>query len=194
MARSTQAPEVRPRRALAVLAVVGLLVGCADGAEVDDAASSAAALASEVASSVGEDAESVDAVGTALATGLEEEGLTTLSSAVEQVDVAALAGSDEFTLFAPNDGAFLSLTADELADLVADPDLLDATLRAHLVAEAIPAASLVEMTEVTTVAGTSLPITVDGDTVTVGGATVVGTDLAVGAGLVHTIDALLGAG
>ena len=117
--------------------------------------------------------------------------MTTLASAVEQIDVDELIGGETFTFFGPNDEAFLALTADDTADLLADPTALTDVLRNHLVAETIGAAELTEMATVTTLGGTSLPVVVDGDTVTVGGATVVATDIEAGDGVVHTIDQVI---
>lgn len=122
---------------------------------------------------------------------LESVGLGSLASAVGDIDVSELTDAAEFTFFAPNDEAFTALSADDLADLLADVDELDDVLRNHVVPERIDAATLVTLESVTTEAGNELAVVVDGDTVTVGGATVVTTDVEAGDGVVHAIDAVL---
>ena len=126
-----------------------------------------------------------------LADALSTLGLGSLSSAVEGVDVSELTDAAEFTFFAPNDDAFAAMSADELADLLSDLDQLDDVLRNHIVPERLDAETLVSRESVTTEAGNELAVVVDGDTVTVGGATVVDTDTEVGDGVVHVIDGLL---
>lgn len=190
MTRPTR-PVRMPRRLAAALALAAVAVAGCTSEDVDDVAATAEDLASDAAATLDESAPELDAQTGAVVTALEDAGLTTLASAVSLVDFSEIAGSDEFTFFAPNDEAFLSLTADELADLTDDLDLLTSTLQGHVVDQAVTAEDVVGLTEVTTVAGTTLPVEVDGDTVTVGGATVVETDIMVGDGVVHVIDAIL---
>lgn len=139
----------------------------------------------------GVDTDELDAQTAALAETLRDNGLTTLATAVEQVDIEQLVGDEEFTLFAPNDEAFLGLTADDTADLLADPAQLEEILRNHVVEERIDATQLAEMGSVTTAGGETLSIVVDGDDVTVGRANVVATDIEAGSGVVHAIDQVL---
>lgn len=136
------------------------------------------------ASDVGERAERTAAQ-------LEAAGLGTLASAVRQVDLDEVVDTEEFTFFGPDDEAFQGLTADELADLTSDSQRVVAMLREHAVDEVITADELVEMSEVTTVAGTTLDVAVDGDTVTVGDATVLQTVQLDGGAVVHVTDVLL---
>lgn len=58
--------------------------------------------------------------------------MTSIVSAVTEIDIDELTDSEEFT-FSPEDAAFTGLSADELADLLADRDGLVALLRNHVV-------------------------------------------------------------
>ena len=84
------------------------------------------------------------------------------------------------------------MTADELADLTSDPELLASTLRDHVVEDELSAEELAGMSEVSTVGGASLTVESDGDAVTVDGAQVVEADLRAGEATVHVTDGLLG--
>jgi len=101
-----------------------------------------------------------------------------------------------FTVFAPTDAAFaayfgsMGMTAEELAS---DADALAALLRAHIVDGADDAEMVMGMDgqSFTTLNGNQIDVLVDGDTVTVGGATVLEYDIAAGNGVVHVIDMVL---
>lgn len=124
---------------------------------------------------------------------LDELGLTSLASAVEEVDL----GLDEFavgtgyTFLAPNDDAFLALTADQLTDLLADPIRLRATLRNHVLAGSMDADTLADRDEVEAASGSTYEVGVDGDHLVIGPARVVSADHAAGEGTVHVVDLLL---
>lgn len=169
--------------ATAIVATTLVLTGCGDR-DADEAISSAADAIDQSGDDVAESSETV-------ASALEAEGLTTLASAVRDIDIAEVAGGDEFTLFAPNDEAFLTLTADELANLNDDADLMAATLQAHIVEGVVEASELSAGDQLTTLAGTTLEVDEEDGGMTVGGATVVATDVRVGDGIVHTVDQLL---
>lgn len=144
-----------------------------DGAEVDDAAAE------------------IDARSAELAQTLRDNGMTSLASAVEEADISEVVGDGEFTLFAPSDEAFLALGADETADLLSDPSQLNAVLADHVVTDKIDSSALGGMTVVETRGGASLDVVVDGDTITVGDATVVTADIDVADGVVHVIDTVI---
>ena len=107
------------------------------------------------------------------------------------IGVERLIGSEEFTLLAPNNDAFQSLTPAQLADLLANPTELTDLLKNHLVAEKLTADDLRAMTSVETAAGTTLPVELDGDTLTIGGAEVLEADRDAGPGVIHVIDTVL---
>jgi uncharacterized surface protein with fasciclin (FAS1) repeats len=137
--------------------------------------------------------EEADIVDTAIAAG----DFTTLVAAVQAAGLeATLRGDGPFTVFAPTDAAFqtylgeMGMTAD---DVLADPAALTALLQAHVVAGDDDSAMVMSMADqsFTTLAGTPLAVTVDGDTTMVGNATIVEYDLAASNGTVHVIDAVL---
>lgn len=78
-------------------------------------------------------------------------------------------------------------------DVFADTGALIALLQAHLVAGTDDSAMVMDMAgqSFTTLAGNELAVTVDGDTVTVGGATITEYDLSADNGVVHVIDTVL---
>jgi pentapeptide MXKDX repeat protein len=101
-----------------------------------------------------------------------------------------------FTVFAPTDAAFaayfnaMGMTAEDLAT---DADALADLLRAHIVDGTDDAEMVMGMDgqSFPTLAGSQIDVLVDGDTVTVGGATVLEYDIAAGNGVVHVIDMVL---
>jgi len=74
------------------------------------------------------------------------------------------------TILAPNDEAFRSLSGDQLSDILAHPTQIDDLLRRHVLDGAMSIDELKGKTEVTTIGGDTLPVVVDGDTVTIDGA------------------------
>jgi transforming growth factor-beta-induced protein len=128
---------------------------------------------------------------------------TILLAAVQAADPAILTALTEggpFTVFAPTDAAFaaaleaLGVTAE---DLLADTALLTSVLSYHVVPGAWDAASVVAaageegVSVGTLLPGTTVTITVDGESVLVNDATVVATDVLATNGIVHVIDAVL---
>jgi uncharacterized surface protein with fasciclin (FAS1) repeats len=136
-------------------------------------------------------AADVDATSEQLAQTLRDNGLDSIAGVVEQVDVSQWLGSGDFTFFAPNNEAFMALTADQTADLLTDPAQISRVLRNHTVAETVMADDLTSMRTVETQADETLTVTSDGATVRVGDVTVVRTDIEVGGGVIHVVDGLL---
>jgi uncharacterized surface protein with fasciclin (FAS1) repeats len=122
---------------------------------------------------------------------LRSAGLTNLASAVAQVDLSELLDGNEFTVFAPNDEAFLALDSDDLSALLADPTKIADLLQNHIVVgEQLSADDLEDAGSVTTEAGTSLTVTGSGASLSIEGANVTSTQTA-GDGTIHVIDAVL---
>lgn len=183
----------RPALIAAIALAVTMLFAACSSDDVDEAATTiddTVDAATDQADAALDDVE-VDERSAAIAEVLRQNGATSLATLVTTIDFDDLTESPEFTFFAPNDEAFLDMTADEMADLLANPDEVLAVLRNHVVAERVDAAEVVEMTAVPTEAGSSLDVTVDGETVMVDTATVTQTDLEVGDGVVHIVDMLL---
>lgn len=117
---------------------------------------------------------------TALVEGL---GLTELT--------ATLSGKGPYTVFAPVDDAFTALGDETLSALGEDTDVLKTVLLNHVVEGLVTASDLAELDSVTTLAGEELTVTVDGDTITIGEATVTAADLESSNGTIHVIDTVL---
>jgi uncharacterized surface protein with fasciclin (FAS1) repeats len=158
---------------LAMVAVLGLLAA-ACGSSAEETTTTAL--------------PTMDIVETAVAAG----SFTTLVSAVQAADlVDALKGEGPFTVFAPTDEAFAALPAGALDGLLADIPALSDVLLYHVVPGKVMAADVVELTSATTLQGSDLTITVEGDKVMINGATVVQTDIVASNGVIHVIDAVL---
>jgi uncharacterized surface protein with fasciclin (FAS1) repeats len=108
-----------------------------------------------------------DPVGTAASS---NPVLTTLVTAVTAADlVPTLNGAPALTVFAPTDCAFAQLDPATLEAALADPTgLLTTVLGFHVITERIEPADMVTG-DLTTFTGATLPIEVDGDTITLNG-------------------------
>src|SRR4029453_1480145 len=98
--------------------------------------------------------------------------LTTLTAAVQAAGlVDTLNSAEALTVFAPTDCAFAKLDPATLQAALDDPTgLLPQVLGFHgVVGEQLSADQLAAMTEVPTFTGAGLPISADGETITVGG-------------------------
>ena len=125
----------------------------------------------------------------ALAAGAE--GTSTLVAAVKAAGlVEVLSGEGPFTVLAPTNDAFEKLPAGALDGLLADPEALAGVLKAHVVAGKASASTVVTLDQVETLNG-SYAITVEDGVVSIGGATVIATDLMAGNGVVHLIDTVI---
>ncbi len=123
--------------------------------------------------------------------------LTILVAAVDAAGLTgALSGEGPFTIFAPNDEAFedylgeMGMTAD---DALADTEFLSTLLQGHVVEAGDDSAMVAGMVDnpFVSLAGTELPVTVDGDTITIGGAEIVEADIFATNGVIHVIDTVL---
>ncbi|OPZ44115.1 MAG: Fasciclin domain protein [Euryarchaeota archaeon ADurb.BinA087] len=133
--------------------------------------------------------EMKDIVQTAVADGR----FTTLVTAVQAANLTpTLSGAGPFTVFAPTDEAFAKLPEGTVANLLKEPqgDLTQILLY-HVVSGKLMAADVVEQTNLTTVGGKQLTITVENQTVMVDGAKVVITDIETKNGVIHVIDAVM---
>ena len=128
----------------------------------------------------------------------ENGSFNTLVAALEAADlVETLSGEGPFTVLAPTDAAFDALPEGTL-DVLLQPEnkqMLTDILTYHVVPAKAKAKDVTGMSEADTVNGAKLPISVEGDTVTLGSApaqaTVVKTDIMGKNGIIHVIDAVL---
>lgn len=177
-------------------ALIAMLAACgSDDAAIDVGDGTVAVDVTElegaVDSVVDDVVDEADANAADLAQTLRDNGLDSAAGIVEQIDVAELVGDGEFTFLAPNDEAFTTLSADDMADLLSDPNQILETLRNHSLDGTRTAADLMTATSVDTRSGESLVVTVDDDTVMIGDVAVVTTDIEVGGGLIHVVDGFL---
>jgi uncharacterized surface protein with fasciclin (FAS1) repeats len=170
-------PESRPMLALnrpsrAAIAALSLLAFAACSDDDDPVAAEQSGTIVEVAANAGT--------------------FTTLVAAVQAAGlVNTLNGPGPFTVFAPTDDAFAKLPAGTVEALLQDPETLASILTYHVVPGKVTAAEVLNLTSATTVNGGSLSIQVVGNTVRVGGATVITTAVEASNGVIHVIDTVL---
>lgn len=117
----------------------------------------------------------------------------TLVAAVKAAGlVDTLNGDGPFTVFAPTDDAFAKLPKGTVEDLLKpeNKEKLAGILTYHVVPGKVMAAD-VKPGKVKTVNGKEATVKVDGDTVMIGKAKVVKTDIAASNGVIHVIDSVL---
>ena len=193
-------------RTPAALAIVGALALAACGSDDNSAGDAAAGPANTEAMAEDEMTETTDdmsddemaaADGDLVAVASGRDDLTILVAAVDAAGLtSALTGDGPFTIFAPTDEAFedylgeMGMTAD---DALADTEFLSTLLQGHVVEAGDDSAMVAGMVDnpFVSLAGTELPVTVDGDTITIGGATIVEADIFATNGVIHVIDTVL---
>ncbi len=136
------------------------------------------------------DEKAKDIVDTAVAAG-SFETLVAAVKAAELVDV--LKSKGPFTVFAPTDDAFKKIPADTLKELLKpeNKEKLQAILKFHVVSGKVMAADVVKLAKAKTVEGSDVMIKVDGDTVMIGNAKVLKTDIPCANGVIHVIDTVI---
>jgi len=105
--------------------------------------------------------------------------------------VSTLQGEGPFTVFAPTDEAFAALPEGTLEGLLADVPALTNVLLYHVASGAVPSSDVAGLESVSTLLGASVPISVVSNTVKIGDATILTTDIEAGNGVIHVIDAVL---
>lgn len=135
-----------------------------------------------------------DEPGTIVEVAQSNPELSTLVTAVTEAGlVETLSGPGPFTVFAPTNAAFEALPAGTLDTLLADPTgQLAQILKQHVMSGAVDSQAAIAAAggTVETLGG---PVTVEleGDSLVVGGATVVTADVQASNGVVHVIDAVI---
>lgn len=123
---------------------------------------------------------------------MADDMFTTLEAALEVADLADMFdGETEYTVFAPSDAAFEKLEEGALEALLADPAALAEVLKYHVVPGKVMASAVIETESATTLEGSDLAISVEGETIMVGEAMVTQTDIMASNGVVHVIDTVL---
>ena len=135
-------------------------------------------------------ANAADIVDTAIAA----DDFNTLVALVQAAGlVETLKGEGPFTVFAPTDAAFSAVPAETLA-MLQDPtnrEQLVAVLTYHVVPGSLMATDVLVAETLTTVEGSDLAVSLDGETAMVGGAAITATDIATDNGVIHVIDSVL---
>jgi uncharacterized surface protein with fasciclin (FAS1) repeats len=120
--------------------------------------------------------------------------LSTLVAALQAAELTGtLSGTGPFTVFAPVNAAFADLPAGVLQRLLETGNraILSKLLTFHVVPGRITASQLRNGQTLTTVEGTTLPVTVTSGFFFVGGARVTTADIEASNGVVHLIDGVL---
>ena len=180
------------KRYLAIATIVPALAlgaaACGDDDEGNGSSGGGAATSQEQAPSTQQNAQDV------VALAQDTTDLSTLVTAVSTAKlVDTLQGEGPFTVFAPTNAAFEKL-GDEQVQSLLEPenrDQLTKVLTYHVVPGTLTAADLSDGQKLETVAGETLTVKVDGDTVMVGDASVVQPDVEASNGVVHVIDSVL---
>jgi uncharacterized surface protein with fasciclin (FAS1) repeats len=185
----------RPLAMLLVLVAASLFaVACGDDeSSSSDSSDTTAETESEDATEE-DDAMMEEGDETIVDLAVGNEDLSTLVTAVTAADlVETLSGEGPFTVFAPNNAAFEKVDKATLDALLAPEGKEDLTgvLTYHVVPSAAMAGDLTDGQELTTVNGAKLKVSIDGDTVKIGDATVIAADVKASNGVVHVIDTVL---
>ena len=131
-------------------------------------------------------------VETAIAAGT----FTTLVTALEATGLDATLADETatFTVFAPTDDAFALLGNSTITALLGDTEALSAILLQHVVSGAAVdsvSAYAAAGTNITTAGGAEVLVSIEGNQLTVGGATVETTDIYTVNGVIHVIDMVI---
>ncbi|MGB9929332.1 MAG: fasciclin domain-containing protein, partial [Methanosarcina sp.] len=121
-----------------------------------------------------------------------ETNLTTFVTAVEAANLAEpLNETGPFTVFAPTNEAFNALPAGALESLLNNTSALREILLYHVASENLSAQDVINVTNITTVQGSELPVSVTDQGVFVGNAQIIVQDINASNGIIHIIDAVL---
>ena len=177
---------------IATLAATGL-TACSDD---EDTATDETTAAETTEAPETTEAAADSELGTIPEVAAEAGIFTTLLAAAESAGLVETLSTQELTVFAPTDEAFvaalgaLGITAEEL---LADTEKLTSILTYHVVPGKVTASEAVKLDgqSVATVNGAEVAISVDGDKVMVNDATVTSADVMASNGVIHVIDTVL---
>ncbi|HEU4917573.1 MAG TPA: fasciclin domain-containing protein [Acidimicrobiia bacterium] len=181
-------------RALVVLVMIALLAACGGGDEgTTDTTVEMMGDTSSTEAMTDEEMLSEDVLAVAEAEGDLGTFLTAIDSAGMMED---LHGEGPFTVFAPTDNAFdayLESSGMTQEEALAGGEMLQSVIGYHLVSMMEDSAMVMTMDgdSLTTVSGAPLEVTVDGENVMVGDATVLRYDIEASNGVIHVIDTVL---
>jgi len=123
-----------------------------------------------------------------------DDRFTTLATAVDSTGLdSTLAADGPFTLFAPTNDAFDQLPEGTVSDLLdtENQERLRTILLYHVLGEEMRSESVTDVAVLTTMKGSTVPVSADDQTLRVGAATVLDGDIITGNGVIHVIDTVL---
>jgi uncharacterized surface protein with fasciclin (FAS1) repeats len=123
-----------------------------------------------------------------------KKSFSTLVAAVKAAGLEeALRSDGPFTVFAPTDEAFAKIPKETLESLLKPENRgkLGAILKLHVVPSKLEATQVAAAGKLRTLAGQSIPVSIDEGRLVVGGAKVIATDIKADNGIIHAIDAVL---
>jgi basic membrane protein A len=129
-----------------------------------------------------------------LAVALADGRFMTLGLAVDMGGLSeALGAEGPFTIFSPTDEAFGLVPAGVVDGLMADPEVLVATLKYHVVPGKLMAADVAGMETLTTLEGTAITVEVDaeGNVILNGTVKIIAADIEATNGVLHALDGVL---
>ncbi|QCZ92442.1 fasciclin domain-containing protein [Salinimonas iocasae] len=129
-----------------------------------------------------------------VATAKSNPQFSTLATAIQAAGIGdTLKDSGDLTVFAPTNEAFEALPSGKL-DMLLKPEnkekLID-VLTYHVVEGKVMASDVMDMDSATSLEGSDIHISVDGDTVMVNDATVIKADVKASNGVIHAIDKVI---
>jgi len=133
-----------------------------------------------------------DGTGTIVDVAKENGNFTTLLAALDAANLNdTLKGEGPFTVFAPTDNAFAALPNETIETLLNNTEELKNVLLYHVASGKLMAVDVVNMTNTTTLQGSTIPINVTDEGVFIGDAQIIVTDIEASNGVIHVIDAVL---
>lgn len=124
---------------------------------------------------------------------LEERG--DFRMLIDGIDAAGLGGvlrgSGPFTMLAPSDSAFNAMPQTQRAELFADSTRLARLLQYHVIPGILTAADLQGMSSVTTLEGTTVPVTMQGGELRIRDLSILVADIEADNGIVHVVNGVL---
>ena len=105
--------------------------------------------------------------------------------------IDTLKSEGSFTVFAPTDEAFAKIPSDQLNAILADKALLTKILTYHVVAGKLLATDVLGQTELNSVQGSSIKVSLNNSGAFVNESKIVATDVLASNGVIHVIDTVL---
>ncbi|WP_412029391.1 fasciclin domain-containing protein [Deinococcus yunweiensis] len=122
---------------------------------------------------------------------VSDDRFSTLRDLLSDAGLTEQLTANEYTIFAPTNAAFEALDQEQLALIASDPDTLRKVLLYHVVAGKQTGEQLAAVKQVSSAEGSSIDVSSDGTTQTVGTGKVEGAPIAADNGTIFVIDKVL---